>query len=469
MVISSVISRLAEILIQSSLLIAAVFVLRSLSGGRLDKRLRYYLWLPVIMRMLLPFSVGSRLSVMNIFALAPRVSAEGIVTPADTDSMTYAAMMTGEPALSVQQTAARCFPWEAVILCLWAAGAIAVAAITLQRNTLFYGRLKKDRRVADVDMLGALCSRLKIKRAPAVYISDSVMSPCAFGIFRPAIYLPAWAVADKERLRYILLHELTHIKYRDNLFSMLISASCAVFWFDPLVWIMANSARSDRELACDAWVTEGMEPCEKTAYGMTLVTALQLQSGCCQRVCAPAFAARKNEMFDRIRSIKSDRPAAKWLTLIVCAAMACSLIAFGTSAKAAGDSLSESISEISPENVSEAQIHSVDNENEFIVLSPVLLGTAKECDSDTDELLKENFNIGGGWMEIEPYTDSDGTADLYNDLLNTAGTGTDSITHWRGLYQVINQTGVGQRVYVIGSNDLRRLGDRLFTNIRFGS
>lgn len=431
---SGVLFRLAEMLVQSSLLITVVLALRAVFGQRLDRRLRYYLWLPVMPRLLLPVSIGSRLSVMNLFKSVSRTGTERPFMPTGTAMLTdpsNAVCQTAALSTSAQTFAAS-LTLENVLLCVWLMGITIVALIAVSVNIRFYGSLKKDRKEADIEILPDLCERLGLKRVPAVYISDATESPCAVGLFRPVIYLPSWAVSDQERLRYILLHELTHIKYRDNMLSLLTLACCAVYWFDPLVWIMMYSARRDRELACDAWVTGGMGTIEKTAYGMALVSAVETQLGFERLVCAPAFASRRKEMVDRIVSIKNGKLVTKRAAVIVCAVMLLALVTAGTSAKAASPGSAENNAAVSDDGslapVDTALLYSTpvsDVTNLYAVLD--------NLDRDTAERLSESLAPG--------------------ECMEYAGA-------------VIENTGVGRRISIVDPGTLRLYKDGLYSRVK---
>ena len=377
---SNIISALAEITLQSSLLITAALLLRIIFGTKTDKRLRYYLWVPVLLRLVLPFSVRSSFSVMNLF------------TPADENAVLNTAaagaeaLLTASASQNFSQTVSQPFPWRGVILGIWLFGAAAAAAATVWGNVRFSSRLGKERTEANIENLAFLCEKMGIRHMPKVYVSDNCTSPCAVGIFRQVIYLPCWDASSPEQLDYILMHELTHIKHRDNALAMLFSLCCTVYWFNPLVWIMAYSARADREFACDEWVISGMNAAEKTAYGMALVSALQ-QSACRRCAYAAGFVDGKKEMLERIKSIKNGRPTAKYAAVCVCIAMAAALIAFGTSAK------------VLPKEIIEAekpQAAYLSSES-FGEASQMFYGTKKLSDSETLESLNRSLTPDSGW------------------------------------------------------------------------
>ena len=89
-------------------------------------------------------------------------------------------------------------------------------------------------------------------RAVSVRQSAAVTVPMMWGLFRPVILLPAdveeW---EPERQRAVLLHELAHIQRQDWLMQTVAQITCAVYWFNPLVWIAVRQMRIEVERACD--------------------------------------------------------------------------------------------------------------------------------------------------------------------------------------------------------------------------
>jgi hypothetical protein len=90
------------------------------------------------------------------------------------------------------------------------------------------------------------------ERAVQVFESTELRAPCTWGIFSPVLLLPAAGDRWPEALRrQVLMHELAHIERLDSLGRLLSWISCALHWYNPLVWLAAARVRSLQEHACD--------------------------------------------------------------------------------------------------------------------------------------------------------------------------------------------------------------------------
>ena len=89
-------------------------------------------------------------------------------------------------------------------------------------------------------------------RRASVRLSNRMTVPMVWGFLRPVILLPVDANHwQTERLRAVLLHELAHIKRWDWVVQTIAQTTCAVYWFNPLVWFAARWRRIEAEQACD--------------------------------------------------------------------------------------------------------------------------------------------------------------------------------------------------------------------------
>jgi len=128
------------------------------------------------------------------------------------------------------------------------AGSVSVLpAIWITGFALLLGRL--------VIRLAALVHLTRLASAfdgPDVRMSDSIMTPITWGVFRPVILLPAYVrdwPADKHAA--MILHETAHIERQDWLWQTFADFLTAVFWFHPLIWLAAARIRWEAEQAAD--------------------------------------------------------------------------------------------------------------------------------------------------------------------------------------------------------------------------
>jgi beta-lactamase regulating signal transducer with metallopeptidase domain len=151
-----------------------------------------------------------------------------------------------------------------------------------------------------------LAARLRFRQTPTVRQTQSPGTPRVGGLFRPVILLPLaadqWNASDREAA---LLHELSHIRRADRRTQALAQVACAIYWFNPLVWIAAAALAREREGACDDEVLKaGIRP---SAYASLL---LDLAKG--RHTWAPAAAlgmARPSTIEGRLLAIlATDEP-----------------------------------------------------------------------------------------------------------------------------------------------------------------
>lgn len=169
-------------------------------------------------------------------------------------------------------------------------------------------------------LLNEACETLRLGRpVTSLQAADSVM-PLTWGWLRPVVLLPAEAEQWPEaRKRIVLLHELAHIKRRDCLTQWVAQVICALYWFNPLVWLAARRMRVEREQACDDLVLNG--GCKASEYAGHLV---EIASSFRRVPQAAAIAmARRSGLENRVAAIVDTsrvrrlRPATVWALLIL--------------------------------------------------------------------------------------------------------------------------------------------------------
>lgn len=115
--------------------------------------------------------------------------------------------------------------------------------------------------------IGAIATDHNIKLCKVIEVADL---PSAFvcGVIHPVLVIPAGNDIDEK----IILHELFHLKNRDTLWSVIISALRCLHWCNPLMVYCANRALNDMESRCDQYVLENLEGEERREYGHILLS-----------------------------------------------------------------------------------------------------------------------------------------------------------------------------------------------------
>lgn len=120
----------------------------------------------------------------------------------------------------------------------------------------------------------------QLKRKVVILLSDRVNTPVTYGIFSPKIILPrTMDLTDHKALRFVLEHELVHIKCHDNLWKIVALAALCIHWFNPIVWIMQILFNRDLELTCDEKVITSVGAEQRQEYALTLINLAGNKSG----------------------------------------------------------------------------------------------------------------------------------------------------------------------------------------------
>jgi beta-lactamase regulating signal transducer with metallopeptidase domain len=304
---------------QAAVLILLVLGAQLILGRRLNARWRYGLWLLVLIRLSLPWTVPSPVSLFNClrFAGGAALTGRGQAAPGvETRAAAPAPASVPEaragegPGLEPAPAAAPLGASVSRLLWLWSAGAFLLALCLALTHYRIWKRVTRCRALVNAPVLNLLedCKQLMGVRTPVTLVeTGAVESPSLFGFVRPRLLLPAGLAASfsLEELRYVFLHELGHLKRHDIPTGWVMTALQILHWFNPLVWWGFHRMRADRELACDALALSYAKEEENRSYGRTIIKLLE-GFGC--SAWAPSLAGtveNKNQMKERIEMIAS--------------------------------------------------------------------------------------------------------------------------------------------------------------------
>jgi beta-lactamase regulating signal transducer with metallopeptidase domain len=140
-------------------------------------------------------------------------------------------------------------------------------------------------------------------RSVSILSSHAVQVPTAIGFMRPAVIIPAWMIEEgpSDELKHVVLHELAHLRRRDDWTNLVQKIVGALLFFHPAVWWMQRELSAHREMACDDAVLE--ETGSPHAYAECLARVAEKSFLRRQVALAQAAVSRMHQLTRRVSRI----------------------------------------------------------------------------------------------------------------------------------------------------------------------
>ena len=253
---AAVFLKLLNLSISASWLVLAVLVLRLISK-RSPKWMNVLLWGIVALRLMLPFSIESALSLIPSAETVSPAVVQFDPAPTITSGVNIIDNAVN-PSLSEHFAAAPTMSVNPLYVWTYLAGWVWLIGLGVMLLYALVSYLRLRRRVSV-----SLCVRENI------YLCDAISSPFILGVVKPRIYLPSGL--DEVQRQNVLSHERAHLARRDHWWKPLGFALLAVYWFNPVLWLAYTLLCRDIELACDERVIRTMDESAVKTYSTVLL------------------------------------------------------------------------------------------------------------------------------------------------------------------------------------------------------
>ncbi len=309
--------RIVELSWQAGVLALAVMLAR-LALRRAPKWAVCLLWALVAVRLVLPFSLQSPVSlqaaqspVTAVLYELPQTQeaaqktdevlsggpAEPVTPLPPTEIVTAQPVPAPKPAMTVSLLAA-----------IWLAGVVMMLTYMLVSYLGIYRRV---------------CTAVRLE--DNVYRCGSWGTPFVLGLLRPRIYVPEGM--DDAALPQVLAHERCHIRRGDHIVKPLAFLLLALHWFNPVLWAAYVLLGRDMENACDERVLRGVDGAGRAAYSRALVACAVRQRPAA--VCPLAFG--EVAVQERVKNAMNGKKPAVWAAVLLAIAAAVIAVCFLTS------------------------------------------------------------------------------------------------------------------------------------------
>lgn len=355
---------LLELTLPMALVIAVLLAAGPLLGRRFTAKWRYWAWLLIAVRLLLPVGITLPQPVVTLpqpqgeftypvsreepAPTEPAPVGDPIqVVPGAEENDPYQQIETGmtaptgpsaetpkpaEPAITPTPAGTRSIPvMEAVGWC-WAAGTALFLLWQLGSYLALRAKLSRSRRPLTDEAILAVLEKESAaagRQKPLPVYTAAVGSPMIVGAIKPTLLLPELELST-EQLSLVFRHELIHYRRRDIWYKLLLMLANAIHWFNPMVWLMVYAADRDLELSCDEAVVAGRDEAYREEYGRCLLAVVR--AGMSRRTLFTTnFYSGKKTLKNRLATIfdttKKHRGTLALAALLLAAAVAGSLVA----------------------------------------------------------------------------------------------------------------------------------------------
>lgn len=362
---------LVQMSLSAALMIVAIIILRALTIERFPKKTFLVLWWIALLRLLIPFSIPSVMSIYSwISPDVPKAVHQEVQEITESQS-------TSEPVLKIpseilqnaspQEDAVSVVPEQTrsevvenstqfemtpipdtdieyvevkpsksfseiffdMLPAIWGVGIGVIAAFF---GINYWKGIREFRMSLPVEneFVNEWLSSHQLRRNITIRQYDCIHTPLTYGIFRPVILLPKESLEQSpSTLNFILTHEWVHIRRFDCVTKILLTAALCIHWMNPLVWVMYLLFNRDIELSCDETVLHLLGRNRRSDYALALIDMEEQKGG----FASFASGFGRNAIEERIRAIMKMKKASLITILAAVVVVACVSILFATSAK----------------------------------------------------------------------------------------------------------------------------------------
>lgn len=297
-----------------SILIVAIFLIRKLMKGKTSPKLNHILWLIVMLRMIIPdiyqsgFNIYKYSSSFNKDMHAIEAS-YGKFNQIDINSIEYIANEVDSSYSNQTNSPLKGINIKSIFFFIWFIGVSLILGITLIINLNFLSKISRGniiRKASVIDILDKCKEDMGVSKDILIIEADQVKSVGILGFFNPRILFPEGLISklDDDNLRYVFLHELSHLKRKDIMTNWVISILTAFHWFNPIVWYGFYKMREDSEICCDSLVMTYLRKDEAINYGYTIIKLAENLSRKSIMPVSASIAGNKSQTKRRISMIK---------------------------------------------------------------------------------------------------------------------------------------------------------------------
>lgn len=285
-----------------SIMMLIILLVKCIFRSKLSCTFHYYIWLILLIKLLIPFGPKTSLNISNIYEkfyinnimnershINSSKQFQNITFHEKTPINTYVhsnkniinptthTALKNKINIKYKLNIGKCFYiiWIFVTILL-----IAILVTGYKKLKNIIKTSTKDISISHKKILYNCINTMNIHSHVELLYSYTISTPCLCGLITPKILIPinvSLNLSHKE-FKYILMHELTHLKRKDIFINWIITLLSIIYWFNPLLLYSFHKIKQDCEISCDSKVISYLKKGENLKYGNTLIKVLELRN-----------------------------------------------------------------------------------------------------------------------------------------------------------------------------------------------
>lgn len=267
--------------VKGCIVLALIILIKAVFKNKLSASFHYYIWIILIIRLAIPWRVESSFSVFNIFNPIvqqkinydnSKLKSTELHNLVNKDKVKKVNLKRNESKIGLKN----------ILAYAWIAGILALSIYTLSGiiRVKSIERSSDSKEIPEFDRELSDCIRIvQIRKSITLKYTNKISSPCIYGIINPVIFIPSNLVKNisKSDFKYIIIHELCHLKRKDIIVKWIVTILNIIYWFNPIIRYGFYKMSQDCEISCDELAIKWLDNGENLKYGSTIIKILENQ------------------------------------------------------------------------------------------------------------------------------------------------------------------------------------------------
>ncbi len=300
-----------------SLIVLMILIIKEIFKNKLNCTFHYYIWIILLIKLIVPFGPKTSLNLSNMyqkFNLQSTVNDTQIKSAQqleNTDLDNSVPISTFQPSNKSVISKAINIPSkdkvniEKVLCFVWIFGVVLLIGVTAAGHKRLREIIRSS--IKDIDsthkeILYNCMNSMNITTELEILYSPKISTPSLCGFIKPKILIPV-SIADNvsdEEFKYIIMHELSHLKNKDIILNWVITSLSVIYWFSPILLYGFHKMKQDCEFSCDGQVISRLREGENLQYGNAIIRVLELGGNSRRLVGTTSMVMNSSEIKRRI-------------------------------------------------------------------------------------------------------------------------------------------------------------------------